>query len=61
MTGGQFLATTRCFSTSSASSELLGEKIGLLDALRARCFKHICGEFDTAYVVTSSLFSNWLN
>ena len=30
MTGGQFLATTRCSSTSSASSELLGEKIGLL-------------------------------
>ena len=30
MTGGQFLAITRCSSTSSASSELLGEKIGLL-------------------------------
>ena len=29
-TGGQFLATTRCSSTSSASSELLGEKTGLL-------------------------------
>ena len=30
MTGGQFLATTRCSSTSSSSSELLGEKTGLL-------------------------------
>ncbi|EWC93786.1 hypothetical protein HMPREF1492_0859 [Atopobium sp. BS2] len=30
MTGGQFLATTRCSSTSSSSSELLGEKPGLL-------------------------------
>lgn len=30
MIGGQFLATTRCSSTSSSSSELLGEKTGLL-------------------------------
>ena len=69
-TGGQFLATTRCSSTSNSSSGLLGEKPGLLATPslqqngsvylgRFFVFKLIrCGK---GYASTNLLYAAWMS